>query len=124
MMVWTSNGVDANGSLADCGVGLTAFQNQYPELVSPDSTTTEADLIPDEEIKIWPNPATDYIYFSRTDYSEMLARVYDLSGRMVLESEIEPADESALDIRLLLPGVYILFLHSERELSRMNLVVQ
>ena len=36
LMVWTSNGVDANGSLADCGVGLTAFQNQYPELVSPD----------------------------------------------------------------------------------------
>jgi uncharacterized protein (TIGR02145 family) len=35
LMVWTSNGVDGNGSLANCGVGLTAFQNQYPELVSP-----------------------------------------------------------------------------------------
>jgi hypothetical protein len=37
LMVWTSNGVDGNGSLADCGVGLTAFQNQYPGLVSPGS---------------------------------------------------------------------------------------
>jgi uncharacterized protein (TIGR02145 family) len=35
LMVWTSNGVDGNGSLVNCGVGLTAFQNQYPELVSP-----------------------------------------------------------------------------------------
>jgi len=35
LMVWTSNGVDGNGSLTNCGVGLTAFKNRYPELVSP-----------------------------------------------------------------------------------------
>jgi len=35
LMVWTSNGVDRNGSMVDCAAGLTAFQNQYPELVSP-----------------------------------------------------------------------------------------
>jgi uncharacterized protein (TIGR02145 family) len=35
LMVWTSNGVDGNGNLTNCGPGLTAFQNLYPELVSP-----------------------------------------------------------------------------------------
>jgi len=35
LMVWTSNGVDRNGSLVDCAAGLTAFKNKYPELVSP-----------------------------------------------------------------------------------------
>jgi len=35
LLVWTSNGVDRNGSLVDCAAGLTAFLNQYPELVSP-----------------------------------------------------------------------------------------
>jgi hypothetical protein len=35
LLVWTSNGVDRNGTLMDCAVGLTAFQKQYPELVSP-----------------------------------------------------------------------------------------
>jgi len=35
LLVWTSNGVDRNGNLIDCGPGLTAFQKQYPELVSP-----------------------------------------------------------------------------------------
>jgi hypothetical protein len=35
LMVWTSNGVDRNGTLMDCAVGLTAFQKKYPELVSP-----------------------------------------------------------------------------------------
>lgn len=35
LMVWTSNGVDRNGTITDCGPGLTAFQKQYPELVSP-----------------------------------------------------------------------------------------
>ena len=35
LLVWTSTGVDRNGTLMDCAVGLTAFQKQYPELVSP-----------------------------------------------------------------------------------------
>jgi hypothetical protein len=35
LMVWTSNGVDRNGTLVDCASGLTAFQKKYPELVSP-----------------------------------------------------------------------------------------
>jgi len=35
LLVWTSNGVDRNGNLTDCSPGLTAFQKQYPELVSP-----------------------------------------------------------------------------------------
>jgi hypothetical protein len=35
LLVWTSNGVDRNGTLEDCGSGITAFQKQYPELVSP-----------------------------------------------------------------------------------------
>lgn len=36
LLVWTSNGVDGNGSLVDCAAGLKAFQEQYPELVSPE----------------------------------------------------------------------------------------
>jgi hypothetical protein len=35
LLVWTSNGVDRNGTLTDCGPGLTAFQKKYPDLVSP-----------------------------------------------------------------------------------------
>ena len=35
LLVWTSNGVDRNGTLKDCGPGLTAFQKKYPDLVSP-----------------------------------------------------------------------------------------
>jgi endo-1,4-beta-mannosidase len=40
LMVWTSNGVDGNGSLRDCAPGLTAFYMQYPELVFPASKTS------------------------------------------------------------------------------------
>ena len=35
LLVWTSNGVDRNGTLTECGPGLTAFQQKYPDLVSP-----------------------------------------------------------------------------------------
>jgi hypothetical protein len=40
LMVWTSNGVDRNGDLSDCAPGLSAFYNQYPELVFPSSMRT------------------------------------------------------------------------------------
>ena len=35
LLVWTSNGVDRNGTLKDCGPGLTAFQKKFPDLVAP-----------------------------------------------------------------------------------------
>lgn len=35
LLVWTSNGVDRNGTLTECGPGLTAFQKKYPDLVTP-----------------------------------------------------------------------------------------
>ena len=38
LMVWTSNGVDTYGSLDECGPGLTAFQQKYPDLVTPKIT--------------------------------------------------------------------------------------
>jgi hypothetical protein len=36
LLVWTSNGVDRNGTLTECGPGLSAFQKKYPDLVSPE----------------------------------------------------------------------------------------
>lgn len=123
LMVWTSNGVDGNGSLADCGVGLTAFQSQYPELVSPDSSTAIIHFKSDPGLKVWPNPATDYIYFKRADGSEILARIYDLFGRMVFALKIEAGDEAVLDIRSLQSGVYILNLSSEKHPGRICLIV-
>ena len=40
LLVWTSNGVDGNGSLKDCAVGLTAFNKQYPGLVCPENNAS------------------------------------------------------------------------------------
>lgn len=37
LMVWTSNGVDRFGSLDNCGPGLKAFHEKYPELIFPKS---------------------------------------------------------------------------------------
>jgi len=48
LLVWTSNGVDGNGSLKDCAAGLTAFDKQYPGLVRPASASTDNRVIPDE----------------------------------------------------------------------------
>ncbi len=37
LMVWTSNGVDRFGSLEQCGAGLKAFSEKYPEKTYPNS---------------------------------------------------------------------------------------
>ena len=39
LMVWTSNGVDRNGSLHHCRPGLEAFLKKYPDLVEPKDYT-------------------------------------------------------------------------------------
>jgi hypothetical protein len=35
LLVWTSNGVDQCGTLDECGPGLKAFQEKYPQLINP-----------------------------------------------------------------------------------------
>jgi hypothetical protein len=124
LMVWTSNGVDDNGSLTDCGPGLTAFHNQYPELVSPSPAHTETNIPENSRCMIWPNPASDYIYIDRQSDKEIIAEIFDLFGRMIYSSVIQSVEDPVLDIKSCQPGAYVVRLSSDRELKRINLIVQ
>jgi len=123
LLVWTSNGVDGNGSLDDCGAGLTAFRTQYPELVSPDSTNNRTSVISDLKYGIWPNPAKDIVHIKRPAESEVEVEIFDLFGKMVYSSVFRSFEEPVLDIQSFHPGLYIVLLNSARELNRINLLI-
>jgi hypothetical protein len=125
LLVWTSNGVDSNGSLDDCGSGLTAFQTQYPELVSPDSTSASTHVIPGSEFTIWPNPAIDIVHIKRPADKdvEVEVEIFNLYGIKVYNSVFQSFEEPVMDIQSFHPGVYIVLLNSTREFKRINLLV-
>lgn len=59
-----------------------------------------------DEIKIYPNPTTDFVYVkleskTKIDYAE----VYDISGKLVLKRKI---DSDKIDLRQLKEGNYLL----------------
>ncbi|WP_164465212.1 T9SS type A sorting domain-containing protein [Chryseobacterium lactis] len=59
-----------------------------------------------EQVKIYPNPTTDYIYITLNSRSKIEeAEVYDLSGKLVLQAKLE---SGKLDLRHLLQGIYVI----------------
>ncbi|MBB4805781.1 hypothetical protein HNP38_001053 [Chryseobacterium defluvii] len=57
-----------------------------------------------ENIKIYPNPTTDFIYVKLNSISKIdEAEVYDASGRLVLKTKLE---SEKLDLRTLSQGIY------------------
>jgi hypothetical protein len=65
-MGWTSNGVDANGSLADLNPSLLAFYHAHPELVEPPAAAVETgDVRPSGfRLRNFPNPFNSETVFA------------------------------------------------------------
>ena len=60
-----------------------------------------------EEIKIYPNPTSNYLNFSIKNPSDYQINVFDVLGKKVLETNIDSVN-SRLDVSNLNRGVYIL----------------
>lgn len=61
-----------------------------------------------QTLTVYPNPAHDMIYFkAQKDFAPAVAKIYDLTGRMVLQSKIEG---DSLSVKSLNAGNYMLVL--------------
>lgn len=59
-----------------------------------------------EQVKIYPNPTTDFIFFKLNSKTKLeTVEIYDLSGKSVAQKNIS---EEKLDLRFLQQGIYIL----------------
>lgn len=76
-----------------------------------DITSDTKDLSVLSGIKVYPNPAGDYVYIQAHTHSELQVSVFDLSGRLLKNTRLSP--KGKLQIQDLANGVYILNIHDE-----------
>jgi hypothetical protein len=76
-----------------------------------------------DSVKIFPNPATDFIQVSNAD-SIVEVNIYDLQGRDVINSKVESTDIK-IDTSGLQVGIYVVeFMSINHEITRQRLVIK
>lgn len=112
LMPWTSNGVDANGTLKDFESGLQAFKAAHPELIDPSNPTG---MVPElkknnDRIlrKVIPNPSqTGQFKVLLTEYQDVTIRLSDSKGFLIFVRK--PTDTEPYFSAINLPkGIYVL----------------
>lgn len=82
------------------------YYSKNAQLWKFDSNTLNINSINEvENINFYPNPASEFIYFSKQDYISQ-TKIYDLNGKLVFEKSIHSTNK--IDISNLNSGVYIL----------------
>jgi len=111
-LAWTSNGVDDNGSLDDCRVGLLNFYGKNPGLVSQSVTEIPFPEVSPGKIKVYPNPVDGYLYIDNPGYKLRNILVYDMTGREVPVQFYNENNILTMDFGSVSPGVYLLTINS------------
>lgn len=70
-----------------------------------DCTMSVSDITFDK-IRVYPNPASDYLYFNHTENEPFTVSVYDIQGKKLLEEKIEN-DRHSISVSSLISGIYI-----------------
>lgn len=79
----------------------------------PLATSNEVPFVGFEEVKVFPNPANSYLELEMPgNESRIECRIYDLSGRLVLQRMVYPS--ARVNIEELKEGIYLLRVGSEK----------
>lgn len=77
------------------------------------SPTGLAEKTPKNDLKVWPNPATDQLWINSPNLKNEELRIFDLNGRLVKQIEIRNGEQS-IDVRSLEPGMYFMSTNTQR----------
>ncbi len=91
--------------------GKWCEQNYYPE---EDTTTIIPIMNSSNRINLFPNPTTNELHLSLSDFQPDFASIYDIAGRKVSEMKFEPV----MDISALKNGAYLLELRKGNQIAR------
>lgn len=97
-------------------IGNTLTVNFDVEVAMAVSTNPAID-----EISIGPNPTTSFLEINQNNYIYISAEIYDLSGAKIIRESLDK--HHALDLRALIPGIYIMKLTGDKS-TTMRLVVE
>lgn len=85
------------------------------------SDTDESVGIPTLQVKVFPNPTTEYIYVEAAE--NISARLYNLVGKEAI-STTQPEYEQELKVNHLPAGIYLLEIQSEKNNTRRTFKVE
>lgn len=79
-------------------------ENAYDGCV-PSFVLNDVSILPNPEVKVYPNPATgELVYFEGLDFEKL--DLYDNNGNLIISKNVNGFDKYALDIFRFTPGVY------------------
>ncbi len=107
---------------ADVKAGLDKLGFQYQVVTSSEKLKRES------KFKIYPNPATNKIYFSGSglDMTEPIQlKILSLDGRIIKLAKIDqPGNDFSVDCSGIKPGLYFIRLESENKVWSQKLIIQ
>lgn len=63
-------------------------------------------------VSIYPNPARDHIFIQNTKYPHLAGNIFALTGQRLLSFDLS-ATENQIDVSILAPGIYLLYLEDK-----------
>lgn len=109
-IVWTIT--DAAGNQKTCSFDVIVDENE-----------TSITTLENDEVLIYPNPATGFIYVGSKQNKYKTIRISDLSGKQVFE-KTNIKDGEMLDVSKFSRGIYLISLHTLNEVNTTKLIVQ
>jgi hypothetical protein len=108
---------DFKGTIDDITIyDRVLSQDEIDSIYNYNLTTHNKEIVKTEDLKIYPNPTTDYIKISD---NTVKTKLYNMSGQLVLSGNYE------LDLRDIYNGMYILNIYNNRgELLKTEKVIK
>ena len=89
-----------------------------------DTTSTSAFQIIDNQLEIYPSPASDFITISSSGPAIMKISLMDLQGRMVLNQRIDRKMKTTLSVGELSSGIYMMLIETNQGMYRKKVMVK
>lgn len=98
-------------------------------IVEVDSTLNIEDLSQNKEVIMYPNPATQKVYFEFNgglSLARTTLRIIDMTGKIVREKDVNDLNETSIsmDIQMLKKGIYVVKIISNKYTKELRLIKQ
>ena len=112
-----SDGLDLDGGV---------FNSWTLEICLTGNMVPTRDLIPANNIKLYPNPAHNTVFLA-IDHPINAAKigmtVFNLQGKQLMRQQLDPSNHTELDVSQLAPGMYLVQLQFEDQMISKKLII-
>lgn len=95
--------------------------SQYSNIVSVSTSTSAEELVQDGNVRIWPNPAGEFIIIQGEGSENLIVRICDYAGKLLLEERIKSAGR--VDCSAIPAGIYIMSVSDQDKVHYIKLTI-